>query len=535
VTEREPERETPSTALTPAVRHALAESHGRARLDLLLDRPGLIPELPADELFHAIVDVGLEDAHEVVRLATPEQFRTFLDLAGWLGDELVPARAFPWLRAARPPSLSGEDEEAGYRAKLRELDPEVLGLLLRAAVRVHDLEEEPDAEPEGDRFARTPEGRFLVEFLPEGADGLLARRLVDDMYAEDPYRAARLLTAVRHDLESDLSEAALRWRTGRLADLGFPPLDEALSWYARPAGKSTDRPAGLPDRPPGIWLAARDGASLLDRAAQLLDGAARARFEAEVVQAANAVLVAERVDPADPEEVRGALAAARSLLEMGLEATAPPDAAAASAVLAATPLKRVFQAGFGRLLELHWQAERLARRLEGLGLALDPPLGEALAALRLRRPRYHPGIALPLAEWGAPSASTQGARPFRSGAEARAAAAALEDGDGLAGLAGRLSLAPSPRWPGATLAAAYLTSLANERLGRRFAPEPIAEGELLAAARAVSAPDDPRLAKEGRAGLLLATLARNRAAELGPLLAGERHAPGAVTALLVRA
>ena len=527
------DRETPAAGVPADLRAALAARGGGARLDLLLERPESVPALPADDLFHAIVDVGLADAHEIVRLASPEQFRTFLDLAGWRGDDFVPALALPWLRAARPPSLSGEEEESKFREKLRALDPEVMGLVLRATVRVHDLEEDPDPEPETDRFARTPEGRFLVEFLPEGADGVLARRLVDDMYAEDPFRAGRLLSAARHDLESDLAESALRWRTGRLADLGFPSFEEALSWFARPPARPAERPAGLPDRPPGFWLAAHRGEALLDRAAALLPASARARFEAEALQAANAVLVAERVDPSDADEVRGALAAARALLEMGLEATAPSEAEGASAVLAATPLKRVFQAGFGRLLELRWRAERLARRLAPLGLRLDPPLGEALAALRLRRPRYHPGIAAPRPEWGSPATAAPTARPFRDTSEVRAAEGALDEAEGLVDLAGRLGLAPAAPAPGGTVAAAYLTALANERLGRPFAPDPLAAAELLAAARALSPLGDPRLDAAGSAGALLATLARNRAAELGPLLSGERYAPGAVTALLV--
>jgi len=532
LTSREPDRERPESEGALSLRRELAAGRGRARLDLLLGAPESVPDLPADELFHAVVEVGLADAQAVVQLASPSQFRTFLDLAGWLGDAFVPARVLPWLRAARPPTLSGEEAERRYTDKVAALDPEVLSLVLRGVLLIHDLEEEPDPEPETERFARTPEGRFLVEFLPEGDDGQVARRLVDDLYAKEPFEAGRILSAVRYELVSDLTEEALRLRAGRLADLGYPSLEEALSWFARPASRRAQQPAGLPDRPPGFWLAAHRGDTLLDRAAARLAPAARDRFELEAMAAANAVLVADRVDPSDSDDVRGALESARTLLEMGLEASSGGDEAAASRVLSSAPLKRVFQAGFGKLLELRFQAERLAREAGPRPFALDSPLGEALAAVRLRRPRYYPGVAAPRPEWGSAATGALLPRPFRSSAEVEEVKGALEEAKALFALASELGLAVASPGP-ATLAALYLTALANERLGRAFAPSPIPSAELLEAARALSSLDDPRLAAGGAAGSLLATLARNRAAELAPLLAGEAAAPGTVTALLV--
>lgn len=532
MTSRGPEGKPPGREEALGLRQALAAHRGRARLDLLLERPEALQGLPADELFHAVVEVGLADAPSVVQLASPSQFRTFLDLAGWQGDEFASARVLPWLRAGRPPTLSDEGAEAAWQDKLAALDLEVLSLLLRDVLRVHDLEEEPDPEPESERFARTPEGRFLVEFVPEGADALVARRLLDDLYARDAFQAGRLLSAVRHELVSELTEEALRLRTARLADLGYPPLEEALSWFARPASRRAEQPAGLPDRPPGFWLAAHRGQTLLDRAAALLPARSRERFELEAMAAANAVLVADRVDPGEPDEVRGALEAARALLELGLEATAGGDETAAARVLASAPLKRVFQAGFGKLLELRWRAQRLARQAAPRGLAFDSPLGETLAAVRLRRPRYYPGVALPLADWGSPATGALSARPFRSSAEVRAVADALGKAEGLLALAEGLELA-APLPGAATVAALYLTARANERLGRPFVPQPIPSAELAAAARALLASSDPGPASQGEAGELLAILARNRALELGPLLAGEPAAPGTVTALLV--
>jgi hypothetical protein len=275
----------------------------------------------------------------------------------------------------------------------------------------------------------TPDQKFAVEFLVEGAEYQTVKGLIDDLMAEDPFLATRLLSAIRWDLPSDLEETALRWRTGRLADLGHPPLDEALSWFARPPRKSDPSfPVGAPARSPGFLLAEAAHGTLLDRAVAALAADERQAVEGQVVAAANATLVADRVDPGDPERVRESLGTARVYLEFGLEKLAGADVETAAEVLATAPVKRIFQEGFGRLLELGWRAKRLLERAEESGRArLGSPLDEFLEALASRRPRYFPGIEVPRDEWGRVASAAFEPRPFRDSRELSAAAAALTE------------------------------------------------------------------------------------------------------------
>jgi hypothetical protein len=260
----------------------------------------------------------------------------------------------------------------------------------------------------------------------------------------------------------------------------------------------------------------------------------RAAVEGQVIVAANAVLVADGVDVGDPEAVRSAFESARATLELGLSRLAPGADEAAARVLAERPVKRIFQEGFLASLELRWSAERIfAAGGAGARAAplLDAPLGEALSALVSRRPRYFPGLELPREEWGTPAAAVAEPRRFLSAAEVARTAAALELCERLAALARGLELASTPTGPlTPRLSALYLTALANERLGRPFAPAPLAVAELSAAARAVAEIDDPRLS--GEAGALLAALARDRAAELR-LAVEEAIPPELLTAVVV--
>jgi hypothetical protein len=292
---------------------------------------------------------------------------------------------------------------------------------------VHDLEQDPDPEFGSDRFLRTPEGKFVVEFLVDGTEYVAIRGIVDDLYAEDPFMASRLLSAIRWDMPSELEESALRWRAGRLADLGYPSMDEALSWFARPP-RTQAHAAGAPSRPPGFFLATLARGTLLDRAVAALGDEDREGVEAQIVAAANAVLVADAVDPGDLELVREAFEAARALLELGLEKLAGGDAARAAEVLAETPVKRVFQEGFGRVLELRWRAEKIVARAGGVE-RFPSPLQEMLRALAARRPRYFPGLEAPREEWGTPVAAAYEPRAFRSSEELARTAAALDEAE----------------------------------------------------------------------------------------------------------
>ncbi|MBL0276060.1 MAG: hypothetical protein IPQ24_08165 [Anaeromyxobacter sp.] len=533
----------PEKSLTLAelrqVRGQLAGATGKRRLDLIFDAsdPGaLIRALPPDELYFTIREIGLADAVELVQLASAEQFKVILDLDAWRQGRFEPRRALPWLRAARVGALDDPKAASRLARKMRALDPEIALLLFRDALRIHDLKVEEDPDIESDRTFRSPDGAYLVEFLVDGTDYVAIRGLIDDLEAEDAFKLSRLFASLAWELPSELEETALRWRTGRLADLGFPSLEEALSWYARPPTRPAEAP-GSPSRAPGFFLAPLAGGTLLGRAAARLEAEDREGLELQLVGAGNAVLVADGIDPVDLDQVRAAVDGARAMVELGLAHLAGGDEARAAEVLAATPVKRLFQEGFGRVLALCWRAERLFKA-GGAGTRaaplLDAPLGEALTALSGRRPRYWPGLDLPRGDWGTPAASAQDGRRFLGEADLARTAAALDLCEGLAALATELGLVPGRAdAAGPRLSALYLTALANQRLGRPFAPAPLAAAELPEAAARLEPLDDPRLSARGEAGALLLALARERAEELRATLEQAASSPELITAVLV--
>src|SRR5262249_11187096 len=159
------------------------------------------------ELYYAIKETGLEDAHEIVALASPEQVRGFVDLDVWERDRVDVERLRPWLEAL---------VEAGPERLLKAvdaLDPEVIALYLQRQVRVYDLSgEEPVPEsPEG-HYWPTPDNFFLLDILPPGEVGKSIERMVDWLYRADLERARQIVMSAKWEVESDLEEWAYRWR-----------------------------------------------------------------------------------------------------------------------------------------------------------------------------------------------------------------------------------------------------------------------------------------------------------------------------------
>lgn len=349
----------------------------KRRLDAMLeevDGRALVSSLPAEDVYATIVDVGLSDAFEVVQLSTPDQFRTYLDLAAWAKDRMDPLEVLHWLRAAR-----GDDEES-YVQKLKALDIEVVELLYKKLVTLYDLEENPDANPEGITI-ETPEGKWLVELNIEGADAVALRQLTMDLMAQNPFELSRFLEAVRWETPSELEETAYQFRTARLEDLGFPSMEEAIKLFAW-VDPSKYAPAS-----PAPALATQN--DFVASAFTGLDAHERNVLEAQVRYLVNSALVAEGAEPGDPAAIRRLSEQARDTLNLGLEHLCGGDPKGAAEVLRERPLKLVFQVGFSLTLQLKRQVERMAQepgsRFGDTWLALDEETA-ALQALTRRRP-----------------------------------------------------------------------------------------------------------------------------------------------------
>ena len=403
-------------------RAALARARRTRRADAILSEPGaeqLVPQLPVQELYYAIKEVGLADAEELVALASPEQIRGFVDLDVWERDHLDESRMREWIDTlvnAGPSKL---------RAAVEALDPEVVALYLQRQALVYDLtgEEEPvPDEPQG-RYYPTPDRSFMLDVLPEGEAGKSVERFVDWLYRADLEFARRVVMSAKYEVASDLEEWSYRWRSGRMSDLGYAEFYEALSIYRYldPGSVKLDEGSAVntestPSSLPMQLAGALDERGYFARALATIHNQVEIeRLQSLLMSLVNKAMAADLVQPGDMDRAKIVLDRAVGYLSVGLEYLSKGDLDRATLALRGVALERIFRVG----ASLTQQLKRLAETLAGKGpMLFDAPFDALLSSLREPRPAFPRGLDSPL---------EAGSRPFRSLADIRAAAAALEE------------------------------------------------------------------------------------------------------------
>ena len=325
-----------------------APADQRARLLELTPQPeALIPQLPEAEFVFTVKAVGLDDSSWLLEHATPRQLATCFDLDAWNGLEPDRGKLDHWFGV-----LAEANEETLVRAA-HAIDPEVLTLYLRDRVEVMlDPKDEEWQAPPG---AQTLEGQFYFVARNPNDDIAALTKLVHGLFRSDYWLYFRMMQAVMWELEPELEEYALRWRTGRIEDLGFPAWDESMRIYGllRPEQRAllADRP--LEHEPADwdlpIWLpdlpALSQGENALFRAAGELEDVGRRRFFYDFVALANKVAIADRMPLGDIETLPLAVEKAAAFASAGMEHVAAETNTPAREVLERGTLEYLFRVG----------------------------------------------------------------------------------------------------------------------------------------------------------------------------------------------
>ncbi|PID38646.1 MAG: hypothetical protein CSA65_03790 [Proteobacteria bacterium] len=423
-------------------------------------------------------ELGLHDSLELLELAEAEQVREVLDLQVWAADRVDIDELRDWVYAL---TLLGDDSAERH---LRGLDVELLGYLLRThcAIYLARDEDEPLPEEPIGSFYTTPDGWFAIDIVCETESELeQLTGLLDRIYALDPEWGRSLLQNLMWELSTELEEWSLRWRSGRLADLGFADPLEALAVYAPLTLDEIDPDEGSADRPPSAdpepvgeadprSLVASGDDSFWSRAlAQVDDDDERRRLSQAMMFLANRTLSADRVAPEQHELADESLRRLRGRLSIGLEQLTNGEVDRASHVLGRVALSRIARLGHGMTVAIGRPLLPLARQ-GGLGRGprrldlLEPALERRLNLLISPRPTL---------------GETEPPRAFASRADLRLAGAWVDE----ARLSARL--APREIWPrelpdGLTLPSIFRSRVVARALGLPALDEPLPSASLQA-------------------------------------------------------
>ncbi len=390
-------------------------------LDARDDLAGLVPVLPVPTFVK--LARRLREEHRLDLLlphATPDQLSSLLDLDGWVRDRIDIRRARSWLHAIAEHAVV--DKPRGALADLvYAMDPELWTAALAAGTVVVEISSDREdsidevmAQLGSLRTWETPDGYFVVG-VPDDELGLRTLQTILRLYEDDLGEGGKLCLSIRSLLPSQAEEDLLRFRNGRLADLGFVDWEEAAK-LLRPLDHKVAAEHEAVDHahlraPDGLERSVEwSGPELLRRVMQRLDPAEQGLRARELLLLINEVGSAQRFDPGDETLQQRSIDQTQSTIALGLEllARVTPRGLEIDAFLAervsTIGLRLVFRVGFGALDKVRAAARLLHRggrvSLAAPGSLLDRPWGPAIAALSGRYPE------LPL--------ERKGTRPLRS-------------------------------------------------------------------------------------------------------------------------
>jgi len=345
------------------------------RGERLLVSPDLaeeVADLEPLEAYYIIREIGLDLALPIMLELSPEQLEACVDLDCWNRYDFAADNLDEWL------TVFAQDSPESLAQAFSSLDYVVQLLFLTKLVTVYDpdTDQVPADDDENDpNRAMTPDGFFLLELKNEVALRTHPFALLDALYQYDPGAAHQLLSDIRVDLQIQIEEEALRFRNGRMEDLGFSGPDEAAVLFSRPNVRQPLPPMAepleiAPTRMPSVYAGPLGEISLLEQAlSRVTDREELSRLEQEIVWAINGAIIAYGEKTQEIKLIADIAERVRDTISLGLEVLlnqaepeCPPQGAAAvvkaAALLAVWNVTDLFRHGFAATLGLQQEVRQ---------------------------------------------------------------------------------------------------------------------------------------------------------------------------------
>src|SRR5512133_728951 len=346
-----------------------------------LDDMKLARALHPQELYWLFKEVDAPDAMELLGLANARQCLFILDMELWKGWSFQEDKAVEFLGYI----LKGSEEH--FLELLPYLDFNLLSLLLGrelfVAGGIGDLNTDEERQTDWDH---TFDDVFLIKFKNPKHAQIIGSFLELVCRFDNPLYTA-LMESVSGEIDIESEEECYHTKSGRLADLGFPPLDEAREIYSRinPDTFTPSRTKVLVQTGEATTLPRTilTGNTFLERVILLMDSEL---FRMELNYLINTALVADQAHLADTEYMKSVVERVYGYLNIALEYLCRGDETKGAEILAGEYLKNLFRLGFSIVLELKFKAEKLADTNS------DYATGKALSGLKSPRPLYYRGL-----------------------------------------------------------------------------------------------------------------------------------------------
>lgn len=322
-------------------------------------------------------ELGLDQARPILMHLNKDQVQACVDLSCWHKYDFCAAALGEWLSAFA-------DEGAPALAQaFFALDSEVQILFLVQTLTVYSLEDDqiPEDEDEEKFRAMTPDSLYLLELKSEEPIPINPLGLVGALYQHDADKARQLISAVRWEMPSQIEEEALRFRSGRMHELGFVAPEEAFVLFTPPRPQPPPRPLEPEEcattRLPALYAQLLGESNLLVRALALItDPSTLARLEQELVWTINTAIIAYGETPRDSEYVTDIAMRVRDTISLGLESLLAKDDPA-------RPPHGTCDASLAAELMKEWTMRDLFRHGYAATTALQKEINQAMRSPRI--------------------------------------------------------------------------------------------------------------------------------------------------------
>jgi Family of unknown function (DUF6178) len=364
----------------------------KSQLDEFLSRddaPRLVKAASFEEVFFAVMAVGLADSLDLLPMVTGRQVRGFIDLDCWRKDQFVRKPFMEWIAAF---VQSGPEDTA---KALAGIDEYVIALFLKDLIHVYEVDR--DDPPESTQMILTPDSRFGVEPMEGGETTTIGLLILDALFKYNPHLGTQILTLVRYTTRLELEETAYDNKIRRLEVHGFVDYYEAMSIYASPdrddsvarGDKDVEAIPGeeITGHMPMVFADSLSGANFLVNALEAVtDPEESQRVAQELTALGNRILSANLVNLGELEGVRPSLEEMRDTLTIGLEYLTGGQLERAAEVFRTSYIHTIFKVGFSQIAKLRTQADVLAG-ISGFRMEmLDPVDSDFVEALRRFKP-----------------------------------------------------------------------------------------------------------------------------------------------------
>jgi hypothetical protein len=369
-------------------------------LNTILDAPhpaALIHSIPEEDFYFLIHDIGLEDSHSLLSLASDKQWEYIVDLEVWQKDRIELKSVTRWF------DLLFKVDPNRFIRWFLDRQTEFMEFYLFKNIEVRIRETDQDPSEFGDEFF-TYDDTFYVRFLDDTFDLEPGKRESDEIIKEDRntflskffktlaafdhVKYQKVLLETSSVIPAESEEESYRLRNVRLAEKGFLPYEEAIGIYQPLKAenfekRSTKFTTADPDRklflPVPIYHA-----GMLEEENLFTDALKRIeiddvyeQIQTEFARLCNLIIAADKQTIRERDELKNIVKKACGYINIGLERLTQDNRALdddqCRVLICKHPLSDIFKVGYGLALELKWRAEKWREKswFEKQGLLLS--------------------------------------------------------------------------------------------------------------------------------------------------------------------